>query len=343
MSIQIINPLEYPHWDDMLHTCGRATFFHTSAWARVLIESYRYEPLYFTIFENGKLGGLIPVMEIKSILTGKRGISLPFTDMCDPVAGTAETFNRLIKDLAAYGRQAGWRHFEIRGGNIFFPNDPFFAEHFVHSLELASDEAEVRKNFKSNTRRNIRKAVNEGVTVTLERSRGAVAEFYKLHCGTRRHHGLPPQPWSFFVKIHEHVISAGMGFVALARYRGRCIAGAVYMLYRDGAIYKYGASNRDSQRLRANNLVMWEAIRWLIGNGFRSLHFGRTELTSDGLLQFKRGWGVAEGRLNYYKYDFKRNRFAARKAGTKTSYDVFRILPMPILRLTGSLLYRHVA
>jgi hypothetical protein len=71
-EIQIINPIEYPGWDELLLTSTQSTFFHTSAWAKVLSESYKYKPLYFTIIEKGMLSALIPVMEINSFLTGKR-------------------------------------------------------------------------------------------------------------------------------------------------------------------------------------------------------------------------------------------------------------------------------
>ena len=115
MDIQIINPIEHPGWDDLLRTADQASFFHTSGWARVLSETYGYEPLYFTIVDGDRLTGLIPVMEVKSFLTGKRGVSLPFTDMCEPVAEEQQTFEALLKEAAAYGRRAGWRHLEIRG------------------------------------------------------------------------------------------------------------------------------------------------------------------------------------------------------------------------------------
>jgi len=46
------------------------------------------------------------------------------------------------------------------------------------------------------------------------------------------------------------------------------------------------------QHLRANNLVMWEAIKWSCEKKFQSLSFGRTEPENKGLMQFKAGWGV---------------------------------------------------
>jgi hypothetical protein len=341
LNISILNPSEYPQWDDLL-PAERATFFHSSAWARVLSESYGYLPLYFSVIDNGRLSGLIPVMEIKSFLTGRRGVSLPFTDMCHPLAESRPEFEALLKQAAQYGRQAGWKYIEVRGGDDFLPNQPSSAEHFVHCLELNADEAGVCRNFKPNIRRNIRKAEKEGVQAKIENSIEAMVAFYRLNCVTRQRHGLPPQPWSFFMKLHEHVVARDRGFLTLAEFQNQWIAGAVFAKFRNQAIYKHGASDSRFQHLRPNNLVMWEAIRWCCRNGINNFSFGRTEPENEGLLQFKRGWGAIESRLQYYKFDLSANCFTAEKAVLKTSYAAFKALPLPMLRLAGHLLYRHV-
>ena len=342
MNIEINNPIEYPGWDALLETSDQTTFFQTAAWARGLSESYGYAPHYFTVTDGGRLSGLLAMMAIKSCLTGKRGVSLPFSDECNPVAKDQKTFELLLNESIAYGRRSGWKYIEIRGGTNFLPNSVAVATHYVHTLELGPDETGVSRRFKSNIRRNIHKAEKEGVTVAIDRSRDAVAAFYKLHCGTRRHHSLPPQPWSFFEKIYEHIIAAGKGFVALAGYQNRWIAGAVYALYRDQAIYKYGASDRRSQHLRPNNLVMWEAIRWCCRHAVRSFSFGRTEPENEGLLQFKRGWGASEGTLAYYRYDLRGDRFVGDTTQSNKLNGLFRRMPLPLLRMAGNLLYRHM-
>jgi hypothetical protein len=342
MPVTIIDPRIYLGYDDLLLTAEQATFFHTSAWARVLSGSYGYKPLYFAIIDSGKLAGLIPVMEIDSFLTGKRGVSLPFTDFCQPIADTVATFQVLMHQLTEYGQQAGWKYVEFRGGIDFFKGAPNCEEHFVHILDLDGSEDSLFKSFRESTRRYIRKAEKEGVAVSLLHTREAVTAFYALHCRTRQRYGLPPQPWAFFLKIFAHIIGSKWGLVALAEYQGKPVAAAVYFLFRDCALYKFGASDRRFQHLRANNLVMWEAIRWFCRNGFRSLHFGRTEPANEGLLQFKRGWRPADGKLAYYRYDLKAKRFPAGKSKLKTSYEVFKMLPVPMLRIAGNLLYRHV-
>ena len=40
---------------------------------------------------------LLPLMEVDSWLTGRRGISLPFTDECEPLYPDAESFKNLLQ------------------------------------------------------------------------------------------------------------------------------------------------------------------------------------------------------------------------------------------------------
>jgi len=340
-SVSILKPLDVAEWDDLLLACDCATFFHTAAWAHVLSGSYGYTPLYFTIIENGRLTGLIPAMEIDSFLTGKRGVSLPFTDFCLPIAADSESFIALQDAVRAYGRKACWKSIEFRGGENF-GHEPAWKSYFTHTLAVDQDENAIFKAFRGNTRRNIRHAIGAGVSVQRLESREAVAEFFRLHCITRRNHGLPPQPARFFDQIYDHIIAAGRGFVMLAWHQCRVVAGAMFFHFKDHAIYKFGASDRNCQRLRANNMVMWESIRWCCQNGIRSFLFGRTEPGNKGLLQFKRAWGTNEDRLEYCKFDFRAEAFITEKSRARTFYPFFRIMPMPLLRLAGNLLYRHL-
>ena len=212
-----------------------------------------------------------------------------------------------------------------------------------HILDLSPGEKTVYSNLRDSTRRNIKKAISEGVGVKVLNSLEAIKEFYKLNCITRKEHGLPPQPFHFFKKIYEHIVSKNLGFVALAYYKHKAIAGNVYFHFGDKAVYKYGASDKQYQHLRANNLLMWEAIKWYCENGFTILCLGRTDLDHHGLRQFKTGWGTVEHTINYYKYDLTRNAFVSNNHKvSKFSHTVFSKMPISALQLIGSFLYRHV-
>ena len=281
-------------------------------------------------------------MEIKSFLTGKRAVSLPFTDECHPIAQNPYHFQSLMNNLINNGKQASWKHIEFRGENRFFSGSSALTHHFTHTLALAKDERSIFSLFKSNVKRNIKKARKEALEPVLSNAWSAVCDFYRLNCMTRKDHGLPPQPLTFFRKIYDYIIEPRHGFISLALHQTKPVAGAVFFHHDGKAIYKYGASDRKYQRLRPNNLVMWQAIKWYCRNGYNAFNFGRTEPENQGLLQFKRGWGANEQIINYYKYDIKKNCFQTKGPKIKSSYNLFKFMPTPILRITGNLLYRHV-
>lgn len=78
--MEIVDPTVITGWDEMLGHNEAGDFFHSSAWARVLVESYGYAPSYFFSSERSNLTFLMPFMDVSSPITGRRGVSLPWTD-----------------------------------------------------------------------------------------------------------------------------------------------------------------------------------------------------------------------------------------------------------------------
>ena len=342
MNLQIINPTTYPGWNELVLSNKDYSFFHSSNWANVLAESYNYKPLYFSLIDGKKLSCLIPLMGIKSLLTGQRGVSLPFTDYCRPVSNGDINFHDAFNGLIEYGKQAGWKYIEIRDGGDVFRKLPTSSFYYGHTLQLSQDEKKIFSGFKSNAKRNIRKAVKEGVEAKVCNTLDSVKEFYRLNCITRKMHGLPPQPYFFFRKIFEHIISKNHGIIVLASHKGRTIAGAVYFHFGNKSEYKYGASDKRYQHLRPNNLVMWSAIQWYCQNGYKSLSFGRTDHDHKGLVRFKDGWGAEKQIIKYYRYDFSRGAFVNGNFLQSENYNkAFHLMPLSLLKIIGYLLYKH--
>ena len=343
-SIQILDPIETPDWNDLVLASAGGSIFHTSNWAAVLRESYGYRPIYFARIGDTRLDALLPMMEVSSWLTGRRGVSLPFTDYCEPIAADeaeAAELRSYIRDHAA--QRTRFKYVEFRGGDFQGSTQEPSATFYRHVVDLRKSEPELERGLRSSTKRNIRKAAREGLVLERRDTAEAVADFYRLHCQTRQGHGVPPQPVHFFEKIYEHVIAQGLGAVFCARHEGRTVAAAVYFHFAGKAIYKYGASDRDYQWLRPNNLVMWEALKWYASHGYESLCMGRTEKHHAGLRQFKTGWGAQETIIRYYRYDLARNSWVVEgESGESSLHQLMTRMPIPVLRLAGSVLYKHM-
>jgi CelD/BcsL family acetyltransferase involved in cellulose biosynthesis len=337
----VVNPLEYPNWDTLVSSHRESSFFHGTAWARVLSATYGHSPNYFCEISDGRLHRLLPVMEVSSALTGRRGVSLPFSDFCAPLSEDGPLFEAAME----YGRERKWRYLECRDRNDYWRSESVASVAFHgHILELECSEDTLFKRLDSGVRRGIRKAQNEGLRVQFSASQEAVREFFALHCLTRQRHGLPPQPFRFFESIARYVLAEGQGFVATARLGQKPLAASVFFHSGSEAIYKFGASDYAFQKLRPNNLVMWEAIKRSAANGFARLHLGRTSIANEGLRQFKRGFGAREEKIEYRRYDFEKRSFVSSTDRADTLINkVFRCLPLGVLRLAGEIIYPHLS
>lgn len=338
-----INPLEERGWDALLATHSGSSFFHSSSWARVLNDTYGHQPFYFCRISNGQLQGLLPTMEVSSRLTGTRGISLPFTDFCAPLSG-AQGSDWDPYDLAIqHGKTRGWRYLECRSRDGQWPGASASLNFYGHVVHLEHGSTRLFKDLKGPARTGIRKAQASKLRIEFAADLEAMLGFYSLHCLTRRRHGLPPQPFCFFENIVRHVLAHGHGVVVSAFCGAKRIAAAVFFNHGREAIFKFGASDYSFQRLRPNNLVMWEAIRHFAGNGFALLHLGRTSLANTGLRRFKRGFGGDEELIEYYKYDLRKQSFVCDFDYSEGPVSrVFRWLALPALRVSGRLLYPHL-
>ncbi|MBJ6725351.1 lipid II:glycine glycyltransferase FemX [Geomesophilobacter sediminis] len=342
MTFEMVDPAEREGWDRAILRLKEPSIFHSAAWAKVLSRSYGYRPRYQVRLEHGEIAGLLPVLEVRSLATGCRGVSLAFSDFCEPIARDAATFDELLGRAVDYGRGAGWRYLELRGGERFLPGVPPFASYVGNRVDLSEGEPALWRRFSGNTRRNIEKAVAQGVVTTRSRSLEAVREFYRLHCLTRKRHGVPPQPLCFFENLHRFLIEPGLGTVVLAAHQGRPVAGGLYLCFGATLLYKFGASTLEDRNLRANNLVMWDAIRWGIENGAGVLSLGRTDCGDEGLRRFKRGWGGTESVISYYRYDLKDGCYREPLPPGGGGRRVLNRLPVALLRCIGAICYRHV-
>jgi hypothetical protein len=347
LAFQREDPTAQPDWDARLKQLAQPGIFHSAAWAAVLQDTYGFRPVYFTARRGNELEGVLPLMEVNSWLTGIRGVSLPFSDYCQVLGSSEGILQALFQEALKHGRLRKWKYLEVRGGAGIrgLLNDGSFSLSFYgHKLNLARDADQIFAGLDGKTRNQVRQAQKSGLVTETSQELDAVRRYYALHCRTRQKHGLPPQPFRFFAKIHEHILSKNLGAVVSAKFKNQTVASGIY--FSDGveSVHKFGASDMAFQKLRANNLVMWEAIKWCVGRGNKVLEFGRTSPDNEGLRRYKLGWGTEEYPIHYFRCDLASNRIISLKDETVGWYNrVFGILPKFITRMVGAAVYKHIA
>jgi hypothetical protein len=317
--------------------------FHLSAWARVLSETYGHRPFYLKIMVEGEAVALVPLMEVRSPVTGLRGVSLPFADFAGPLWIDPREQETVLRALLAVTAERKWHHLELRGGPVPAAGTHAFRSYRAHELDLGPGISQLERALPASTRRSIRRAEQSGLDITMGRDSAAMLAFYQLHGRTRRRHGLPPQPIEFFQAICRHLVEPGLGVIVLAHRSGVAVAGAVFFHSSGRAIYKFGASDPDQWSLRPNHHVMWSAIQYLVESGCLSLHFGRTSNNDAGLIRFKQSWAGDSRALSYFRYHSgKLDWITELKPPAEGRPLVFGHLPLSLNRIAGRLIYPHL-
>jgi len=339
----MVDPMCNHEWDSLVATHPDCTFFHCAAWARALCKTYGHRALYFRYSGAGKTMALVPMMEVKSPLTGCRGVCLPFTDFCAPLVFDQRSVELVSPKIDRMARERRWKCLEIRGPSTLTPSASPSSTYYGHSLDLRSGPEVAFAGFSSSVRRAIRKGQRSNLTISATNTRSALVKYFRLHTETRRRHGVPPQSLSFFMNLYDEAIAQGFGFVVLASKGSQPIAGAVFLQFGQSAVYKYAASDSTWQELRGNNLVLWEAIKCLCQAGMPTLHFGRTALDNESLRRFKQGWGAREERIDYFRVEQNSgSTHRPRRWAQGFCTALFRRMPLIVNRWAGTVLYPHL-
>jgi CelD/BcsL family acetyltransferase involved in cellulose biosynthesis len=334
---EFLDPIADSRWRRFVESQPSATAFHHPSWMQLLQRQYGYRfSAACVTCERGQIVCGLPIATVASRLTGRRLVSLPFSDACEALgiddAPAATTLGRTIAAEVARQRLG----LEIRATAPMVPSAQSIPLFFQHRLALTAD---VETGYRSQISRGAAKARRAGLRVERRTDDDALLRYYGLHTGTRRRQGVPTQPKRFIRRFAE-LFARGLGFVMLVRDGTAVTAGAVFLTWNRTVTYKYGASDPGHLRSRPNNLLFVEAIRSAYEDGYEVLDFGRTDRSNDGLRAFKRAFGASESDLSY-TYVGRAPPAADPSLSARALNWTIRRGPPSLSRLIGEALYRH--
>ncbi len=320
--------------------------FHTAAWLAALRDTYGYEPVVFTTAPPGEelSNGLVSCV-VRSWLTGRRLVSLPFSDFCDPLFDSSEEFHFLIKHFRSSIAKQRWNYVELRplterlGQIAEEEHYGYSSYYFSHRLDLRGGIEDIFKSLdKDSVQRRIRRAERAGLTEECGRSDVLLRDFYSLMVVTRKRHHVPPQPVSWFENLMH---SMGDALEIHVAYKEKNPVAAVLTLhFNNTGYYKYGCSDARFNNLGATPLLLWRSIARAKSRNAIEFDFGRTEKENASLVAFKDKWAPRSKPIIYLR--FPHNGSSSENMSARIASHIFARMPEKLLILTGNLIYRHI-
>jgi hypothetical protein len=354
LNVYALDPLADRRWPDFVRHHPDASIFHTAQWLEALRRTYGYEPVaYTTTAPESPLTNAVVLCDVRSWVTGRRLVSVPFADHCQPLIDTPPARDAILAELRRSVDRGGRKYVELRpvradASVAGRPGELGAAStFFFHALDLTRPLDEIFRTFhKTAIQQMVRRAEREGLVHETGTSDRLIRAFYDLQVATRRRHQLPPQPLSWFRTLAA-CLGDRIGF-SIASKDGRPVGGIVLLRHGATIVHKYGASNAADHHLGAMPFLLWNAIREGQAAGCRQLDLGRSETDHAGLVTFKDRLGASRTTMTYQRYPAPAVAAATTAMGPRlaglmpAASRLFACLPNSLLVTTGRLLYRHI-
>jgi GNAT acetyltransferase-like protein len=342
--VHTFNPLEDRRWTQLVESHPHSSVFHTPSYLEALRRTYGYTPtVYTTSTREQPLTNGVVLCRVNSWLTGSRLVSVPFADHCEPLTTAASDLTAIMSAVEKTVEAGNLRYAQIRAMRPDVVGDAAGERHsFVfHTLDLTPPVDHLyRALHRTAIQQPVRRAEREGIRHESGRSKSLLRQFYSLLVLTRRRHGLPPQPVSWFDNLADCL--GDRLTVHLASRSGQPLAAILTLRHRDVLVYKYSASDERFHRLGAVPFLLWQTILDAKARGLSLFDLGRTDPDNAGLAIFKERLGAARSTLIYVRWAEAGRRVSRETTRVPGASRVFSRLPDELLVVAGKLLYRHM-
>jgi serine/alanine adding enzyme len=292
-------------WDR--YALSHGTIYHTTAFRQLLIDSFGYQCRYHAVIdERGSIQALIPLVAGRNLGLRRIGVSLPFINYMDLCAASDEALQAAADSLKRLREQDKLAYVELRLKDDRLPDASGWKSHLHNHtfvLPLYEDEEQVLALSTGSNRNHVRKTYKNG-WFTSSFDPGHLPEFYKVYVRRMKQLGSPAPKLSFFERFFELLPDNAFLLTIHDPSAGQVVGGMLLITSPGNATlyYPYGANLVEYNNKYLNNYMYWEAVRFGIRSGLKSLDLGRSQ-TGSGTYKYKEQWGAKPEQLTYLIYD----------------------------------------
>lgn len=283
-------------WDAYVRAHAAGSFFHLSAWRRVIERAYPgHEAHYLYTERDGRLTGVLPLFAAGGRPFTRALVSVPVGVHGGVLADDTEAALLLREGATAIAEKERLPYVEYKTEKRVFDDLPTKGDlYFTFRQELFGD----REKQLSAIPRKTRAVLRDSERARLEGSynRSDLEAFYDLYALTLRNLGTPMFPKELFAASLEEFPDACD--IVTVRQCGRIIA-TVLNYYYEGVMLPFFAGVLPEARdVGVNNYVYWYMLETGHARGYRVFDFGRSKADT-GPFKFKKHFGMEPIPLEY--------------------------------------------
>lgn len=329
-------------WDEYTFTQPDSTFYHQIGWKNVVEKSYGHKPYYLLAKEDGEIKGILPLFYIKSLLFGKKLVSLPFAPYGGAI-GENNAVIMLIKQAIRLTTDLGADYLEMKNAkdinlNINLNTNPLYV---TSILKLDSNPEKVwNEKLTRNKRKNVVKSQKRNLSVKYSNE---IDDFYQIFAINMHELGSPIHSKIFFNNILKNFPNEAK--TQIVSIDSKPIYAAFYLFYKDTLINSWSSSLEKYRNYYPTDFGIWAAIEYGCKNNYNYYDFGRSQRRSSNM-EFKERWGAETKNLEY-QYFLNKARYIPNNTSENSNRQnfakVWKRLPLSITRSLGPTFRQKIA
>ena len=327
-------------WDRFVLGHPKASFFHRAGWQRLLGEVF-HQPTYFLYAEQGgRITGVLPLAEVKSLLFGHALVGLPHTVYGGVVADSPEVADALEAEAQKIAQGLGAEHLELRNTERRHTDWPLQDLYVTFRKEILPEEEANMLAIPRKQRAMVRKGIKNKLRSEIDPK---VDRFFALFASNVHRHGTPAMPKRWFQMLQE-VFGDDCEVLTVVTADGQPLSSVLSFYFRDEVLAYYAGDDESARDLAANDFKYWELMRRACARGLKVFDYGRSKVGT-GPYNFKRNWGFEPTPLHYEYCLYKRDAVPQNNpnnAKYQLLIKTWRRMPIGMANWLGPFIVRHL-
>lgn len=339
--LQVVNysKEQSKQWDDYVQSNEQGSFFHLSAWAALITESFGHKCHYLYALEGDSIVGVLPLVEVKSLLFGHALVSTPFCVYGGTLGNSSEIVAALESKAVALAEKLQVDHLELRYKTKQQSNLQLVQHHATFITPITAEQDENLAAIKKKQRAVIRHSLK----ANMDYENCDLDSFYNLLSISYRNLGTPIMGKKYFnnlVKAFAHNVS----IKKVCDTNGKEQCAVLNFYFKQQVLPYYAGGKVDAKRNKSMDFMYFQLMCESGSNGFTEFDFGRSKNDS-GAYKYKEHWGIKPQPLYYYYHLVKASKLPnLSPANPKYSLliNLWRKLPLTISQFIGPYLSKSL-
>lgn len=273
-------------WDEIVASSPHGTMFHIWKWLKIIERNAKLKLYPLIIYKDNTIVGIYPIFLQKKdfVYIAYSPNRSSYVLYLGPLIHNYENLKQDKKEAAFLLLQEEIDRIlfsEFKCKFVQISSSPGLSDcrafkwcgyqvepRYTYRVDLSKGPDYVWERFDRKLRVDINRAVREGVEV----EEGNKDDLEFIHSSIHRRfkeQGLGAiDNYKYLLELYEEFYPKNMMKIFIAKYKGKRVAGVIYLLHGNIIYLWEGITKIDLKGIAPNDMIQWTVIKWACNNGF---------------------------------------------------------------------------